>query len=132
MFVADLDGERTGIADGIRLIHNDGEPHQRVILSVSFSDGLGGLLDGIAPLFIALVVLNNHDVVVFRIGHLHDEFDFRHPGILVVVSVSLGGLGGILEGGDIGVISSEGKGSYFSFPTSDSYKEFRRKGYKLW
>jgi methionyl-tRNA formyltransferase len=25
-----------------------------------------------------------------------------------------------------------GKGTYFSFPTSDSYKQFRRLGYKLW
>jgi methionyl-tRNA formyltransferase len=26
----------------------------------------------------------------------------------------------------------EGKGTYFSFPTPDSYKEFRKNGYKLW
>jgi methionyl-tRNA formyltransferase len=26
----------------------------------------------------------------------------------------------------------EGEGSYFSFPTSDSYKKFKKHGYKLW
>ncbi len=37
-----------------------------------------------------------------------------------------------IDNGTVEAFYPEGKGSYFSFPTPDSYKGFRKKGYKLW
>jgi len=34
--------------------------------------------------------------------------------------------------GTVQAFYPEGKGSYFSFPTPESYKKFRNRGYKLW
>ncbi len=37
-----------------------------------------------------------------------------------------------IAGGEVQAYYPEGKGSYFSFPTPDSYKKFKDHGYKLW
>jgi methionyl-tRNA formyltransferase len=37
-----------------------------------------------------------------------------------------------IEKGNVQAFYPEGEGSYFSFPTPDSYKEFKNRGYKLW
>jgi methionyl-tRNA formyltransferase len=37
-----------------------------------------------------------------------------------------------IDSGNVSAFYPEGEGTYFSFPTPESYKEFKKNGYKLW